>query len=320
MSWHYVSSPCLLEEGEDFLVATCSGGDPWEPARLKTIHGRFSCNGKLTESYLDSLSGTTSGPCAERYGGERSMLLVPAGPVKMSLVREKEPVSKVSDPVSGLKCLGFLGSVDPVFFGVKTAQCSLFGESTSFLDTFPRWGIVCDGECWELAMPEHLTEDIGSGYLPTPTVMDSAGFCGKPDKGRVGPHTWPIPTKRDWKDTPGSNPQGVNPDGSKRDRTDRLPMAVYHGGTPTLQTYPTPTVGDSKSARNSTANRHKIPPTGIHAGNTLTDIVVPKKGLSSGQLNPDWVEWLMGWPIGWTDLKPLAMDKFQQWLDSHGIH
>ncbi len=22
----------------------------------------------------------------------------------------------------------------------------------------------------------------------------------------------------------------------------------------------------------------------------------------AGQLNPDWVEWLMGFPIGWTDL------------------
>lgn len=29
-----------------------------------------------------------------------------------------------------------------------------------------------------------------------------------------------------------------------------------------------------------------------------------------GKLNPEWVEWLMGWPIGWTDLKPLATDKF----------
>ena len=28
-----------------------------------------------------------------------------------------------------------------------------------------------------------------------------------------------------------------------------------------------------------------------------------------GTLNPTWVEWLMGWPIGWTDLKPLEMDK-----------
>jgi hypothetical protein len=36
---------------------------------------------------------------------------------------------------------------------------------------------------------------------------------------------------------------------------------------------PTPTVGDSKSARNSTAKRNRIPPTGIHAGNTLTDFV-----------------------------------------------
>jgi DNA (cytosine-5)-methyltransferase 1 len=30
---------------------------------------------------------------------------------------------------------------------------------------------------------------------------------------------------------------------------------------------------------------------------------------NSGQLNPPWVEWLMGWPIGWTDLKPLETDK-----------
>jgi hypothetical protein len=29
-----------------------------------------------------------------------------------------------------------------------------------------------------------------------------------------------------------------------------------------------------------------------------------------GALNPTWVEWLMGWPLGWTDLKPLAMDKY----------
>jgi DNA (cytosine-5)-methyltransferase 1 len=37
----------------------------------------------------------------------------------------------------------------------------------------------------------------------------------------------------------------------------------------------------------------------------------------SGALNPLWVEWLMGWPLGWTDLKPLEMDKFQSWLRAH---
>ena len=35
-------------------------------------------------------------------------------------------------------------------------------------------------------------------------------------------------------------------------------------------------------------------------------------------INPNLYEWLMGWPIGWTDLNPLAMDKFQRWLDLHG--
>jgi hypothetical protein len=28
-----------------------------------------------------------------------------------------------------------------------------------------------------------------------------------------------------------------------------------------------------------------------------------------GQLNPTWVEWLMGWPLGWTDLGGLEKDK-----------
>ena len=37
-----------------------------------------------------------------------------------------------------------------------------------------------------------------------------------------------------------------------------------------------------------------------------------------GQLNPDWVEWLQGLLIGWTDLRPLEMRKFQQWLEQHG--
>lgn len=37
-----------------------------------------------------------------------------------------------------------------------------------------------------------------------------------------------------------------------------------------------------------------------------------------GPLNPMWVEWLMGWPLGWTDLNVSATDKCRQWCDSHG--
>ncbi len=38
-----------------------------------------------------------------------------------------------------------------------------------------------------------------------------------------------------------------------------------------------------------------------------------------GLLNPPWVEWLMGWPLGWTDLKPLATDRFREWQQQHSI-
>ena len=34
-------------------------------------------------------------------------------------------------------------------------------------------------------------------------------------------------------------------------------------------------------------------------------------------INPNLYEWLMGWPIDWTDLKPLAMDKYLKWQQSH---
>ena len=34
---------------------------------------------------------------------------------------------------------------------------------------------------------------------------------------------------------------------------------------------------------------------------------------NSGALNPDWVEWLMGWPVSWTDIKPLAELTWRDW-------
>lgn len=39
---------------------------------------------------------------------------------------------------------------------------------------------------------------------------------------------------------------------------------------------------------------------------------------NGGKLNPTWVEWLMGWPLGWTDLKPLATDKSPCVPQEHG--
>lgn len=44
----------------------------------------------------------------------------------------------------------------------------------------------------------------------------------------------------------------------------------------------------------------------------------PCEAAASGRMNPAWGEWLMGWPIGWTDKTPLAMDKYLLWLKKHG--
>ena len=49
---------------------------------------------------------------------------------------------------------------------------------------------------------------------------------------------------------------------------------------------------------------------------SLTTEVIDRAGgpaVGGGKLNPTWVEWLMGWPIGWTDCEPLEMDRFHRW-------
>jgi len=67
--------------------------------------------------------------------------------------------------------------------------------------------------------------------------------------------------------------------------------------------WPTPTAHNAKETNApSEANRNEP---------TLASRV-------GGHLNPMWVEWLMGWPLGWTDLKPLEMVRFQSWLQQHG--
>jgi hypothetical protein len=35
-----------------------------------------------------------------------------------------------------------------------------------------------------------------------------------------------------------------------------------------------------------------------------------------GSLNPDWVSWLMGLPVGWTSLVPLPREEYLDWFQS----
>ena len=95
-------------------------------------------------------------------------------------------------------------------------------------------------------------------------------------------------------------------------------------GKPGLQMaammYPTPTARDCKGAnsmehltregkQNHTgqlANAVKLFPTPMKALETAGEITEEDRWNmtqgNGGQLNPDWVEWLMGFPVGWTNL------------------
>ena len=52
------------------------------------------------------------------------------------------------------------------------------------------------------------------------------------------------------------------------------------------------------------------------ASNTSGDGLATQVG---GRLNPMWVEWLMSWPLGWTDCDVSATDKFRSWQQQHGV-
>ena len=58
--------------------------------------------------------------------------------------------------------------------------------------------------------------------------------------------------------------------------------------------FPTPSSRDWKGG----ASAESLEARGKSPNNTLPD-QIERQG---GQLNPTWVEWLMGYPLGWTDL------------------
>lgn len=84
-------------------------------------------------------------------------------------------------------------------------------------------------------------------------------------------------------------------------------------GASSLQAWPTPAATDSMGARNLTCKRPEG--TKHHNGITLTDTIQPTKEQSSAtkaRLNPRFVEWLMGAPIGWTDFGPVEMGSWRR--------
>jgi hypothetical protein len=107
------------------------------------------------------------------------------------------------------------------------------------------------------------------------------------------------------------------------------PAKALEGGTliealSARTTWPTPTVCDNYNRKGASATsgdglatavlKFPTPSTlGINGGSHSQAAAV-KRGqavteVNGGSLNPTWVEWLMGWPIGWTDLRHSETDR-----------
>lgn len=135
-----------------------------------------------------------------------------------------------------------------------------------FSMTLPRWGIASGGEFGELVTSERHTEEKGCFcWVGTPTACAS---------------------KR-----------------SVRFREGKMPNPAE-----LAETFPTPLSSDAIRMRYSEESLKKVGMRRTNgeyalAGCNLAEYIAVHSGRQSGgKLNPTWVEWLMGFPLGWTDL------------------
>jgi hypothetical protein len=178
----------------------------------------------------------------------------------------------------------------------------------------------------ELLTLERPTDEKDAGLLPTPLASNTKAHHMR-SGGRPARSYWPTPKANDAEkrgnfDT--SNPRNGLPAAAKAWPTPTAPLGtkggrvtpskIREGGTlieavSARTTWPTPTVNDSKNCT--------LPPSQVKHDN-IPGALLRDGEKAGGQLNPTWVEWLMGWPLGWTDLKPLEMDRYRSAQQAHG--
>lgn len=202
---------------------------------------------------------------------------------------------RMMNAICGPRQLGLFESADPApcsskTFPVLSGRDTSLPFSTTYLKQvtrpFPQFDL-------QLVTLEPIIRGPGSGLWPTPTV-DAANERHKPyaqggHSLSYAVHMFPTPTDP----TKGG---GSSRSGNRRNETPSLHGMARKGR------WPTPTQRDWRSGkRKDSKPRSKQLPTEV-----------------GGMLNPRWEEWLMGFPIGWTSVKPLEMHKFRQWLRQFG--
>jgi hypothetical protein len=190
------------------------------------------------------------------------------------------------------------------------------------------------GECLESTMLADSTSASVSGLLPTVTASDGLNGGSNVRKARGGRQSL-LPTVVATEGSRGSN-QPYDQGGRSLTFALRqmLPTVTVRGNyaTPREGTAsgwglaallaaggglstglaPTATVAMAKGGCESAMQRKD----GRSRSDRLDYFMVANG--ESGPLSPLWVEWFMGWPVGWTGFEPLGMDKFLEWQSQHG--
>ena len=285
MSWLF--SLALVEE---YLGDISLDGEQSVQLNGKPTQQAYCAPGKMTDFYRVSQFGMMFKPLMESLGEELLMSYQADFHAKTYPQQEGGGELKQSDQECGKKWRESLAKLDQDTLLWKIPQCSLLEDSEQSLQTWPNWGLMLNGECFRQPMLVQTTKENEFGYWLTPNCMDS-----------LPPRSIEALKKQYDK-----NRQGRTTHSTLREQV------VY---PPPNQMWPTPSTRDYKGGylggriRNGKVSWDTLDVAVQHTDNQNKD---------GGQLNPMWVEWLMGWPVGWTELKPLEMDKFPFVQQQHG--
>lgn len=297
-----------LEAG--FLPTYCS--DTNQSVRLKSmsIASKSYRRGKQTVLFHGFPSLRMSQNLMDDRGAVLLMSFVAGFRVRTSAQPEAATVSTASAPGSGAKWPESSVRYDPASSSWKTAHCLWEEDLPWSLVTLPTWGMTRNGSVYRHPTAERPISGIGAGLWPTVTCDSATERTGRYAQGgmpltaAVQAATWPTPTVCG----------NYNRNGASATSGDGLATAV------TQRTWPTATATATATASKGWSPNHNRAMT-----DDRLDYSVERESFRPGQqtppmrLNPEWVEWLMGWPIGHTALEPLATDRYHEWLRQHSL-
>jgi len=179
MSWLF--SRALVEE---YLGGICLDGEPSVQSSGNPIQQAYLPQDKMTDFSRLSPFGMTFKLLTENLGEELLTLYLEDFRARTSAPQEKAQELTESEAECGEKWQGSFARYNHDMHLWKTHQCSLLGDLDEFLETWPQWGLMRNGECWEqIPLDCPITENEFGCWLPTMTVSMQNGCSSKRYKG-----------------------------------------------------------------------------------------------------------------------------------------